>query len=174
MRHSNRMRKRNRGLATLEMAMLLPFACLLLMVIFSLASISLSWMSVTADVRRLAWQHRYAPWKQDTGDRSQTLSLPDAADVGLILGPQPPAPPNGDLAVGLAERDVALFYEGFRGRIGKAKGDCALLGGVWDFREMPFENSRNGHPPLTPTPKWKYLRISGISSLRPFGRLLDF
>jgi hypothetical protein len=166
--------KRSRGLATLEMALFLPFLCFLLMVIFSVASISLSWMSATAEVRLQAWRGRYAPWKKDADYRQQTLSLPNARNVGKMLGPHPLLPPDGGLVIAETSRKIPLFYEGFKGKLGDAKAGCALLGGVWDFHEMPFENDRHRHPPLVPTPKWKYLAIPQIPDLKHFGVLDEF
>jgi hypothetical protein len=141
--------------------MFLPFLSLLLVVIFTVASVPVTYMTVAFESRSAAWKGRHQPWRPSELFQVVRLEakLPQDMDIGRILGGRPVFRPDRILK---AERQlkIPIFYVGFVGAFDDAQSTHYVMGGVWDHREIPFPEKAR-HRMLTPVKKFYFFTRRG-------------
>lgn len=169
-----RFARRRRGLATVELAFALPLLLLFLFAIATLASFGLTRMDIAVEVRYDAWAGKDAPWIPDPRQRYEETTLPvsGCAEVGSILGPQPLLPPDRGLLVARTSREVPIFAATMQSIIPEVHEQHCVLGGCWDYRNIPFPDRRQLHPPLRCCKKYRYIPARRRIDMDGFLRLL--
>ncbi len=176
MTHTVFSRQRTRpphGQAQIELVLFLPLLMALLATTFTVASLFITCGETAVVARHQAFQGRHQPWRPNATYQLQRLSVPGAQEAAKILGPRPVLPPDGSLLKSQATHRVPYVFAPFRTVVGDAAAEQFVLGGSWDFQEIPFE-TRAAHPPLRLTEKANYFGGGVLRNLQAFAALAAF
>ena len=163
--------RRRRGIAAIEFVMWLPLMMFLFWMVLAAGHIFLIHCEVTAEVRHIAWQGRHEPWRGVPAPcvEGPLPPLPRAdrqfAEIAKVVRrhfrdndslPQSWEPDRGFLTA--AHSKPIPFMIDLFADLDTARGEHAVLGGVWDYRELPFEDfsERHEHKRLEPSEKFLY------------------
>jgi hypothetical protein len=152
-------RRPRRGVATIELALCLPFMMMLLMVIFTLGSFWQTHMGTTITARYNAWVGKDEPWAPDARHTEERLPVDGFESVGTILGPKPLLPAERGLLHAEVVNSIPIYCASMKGLIPDAHAQHYVLAGCWDYRNIPFENDRHKHRPLHCGKKYRYLNV---------------
>jgi hypothetical protein len=128
-----------RGIACLEFVMALPLLLILVTCIIAGAYVARNRLTVSLLVRQEAWKDRHGP------PPPRSLGLPVVSGIGLLAGRATDS--------GLVFRELSgtvRLPSVLRRADHTATFRHAVLGGSWDYRDIPLESK----PPLQPDPKW--------------------
>jgi hypothetical protein len=161
-------RRQRRGIAPIEFVLWLPLLMFLFWTVVGAGNIFLVNCEVTAKVRETAWQGRDEPWLCPPEGVSEG-PLPNLGDaqqafdkVGSVIDQyfhdnrSLPSTWQANRGLLTAEdsREVRYMVKFLRD-FSVARAKCAVLAGVWDRRELPFEDQAQ-HPRLQPSKKLTY------------------
>ncbi len=152
-----------RGIASLELALVLPILMVMLSIIFGVCSVTETRMMTTTAARNFAFEKRHRPWEH----QAETLELSDVQKVEKILGPSPVMPAKGGLVSGAAASEPTGIFGPLSKLTLQTQSERFVLGGGWDYQEIVFKK----HSQLTLTEKAKYfgMKASDLSAFKKLG-----
>lgn len=157
--------------AAMELVFVLPFILALLLIIMTIAAITMTRMGLVTTVRNDAWQGRHEPWRQSPDYAPQMLHMTVPAETQRILGPTQRWPTTAAVT-SRGERAAPVYLRGWQNTFAPVAYEHMVLAGSWDYQEIAFE-TRARHRQLVPTHK-VYFFHDGPVSFAPFRQLADF
>ena len=159
-----------RGSAPIELIMWLPLLMFVFWIILAAGHLFLINCEVVVETRQMAWQGRHEPWRQGDGTYEEgeipALHSSEAgrglADLSQVANryfqdnedlPGDWSAKRGFLTA--RHSKVVPFTPALFSNMRIARSEHFVLGGVWDQREMPFED-RSEHKRLEPSEKFQY------------------
>jgi len=149
------------GLATIEVALVLPLVAIIVLTMFSAASIIFTNLSVSGFSRFEAWSGRHRPWVSSPDYSTKEIGLRVNAELDRILGDEGRLSPT---AVVFAEVEAEVPFcwpETVLADLKIARSEHFTTGGTWDYREIRFEG-KGSHDRLEPTDKFQFFARSRI------------
>lgn len=155
---NTRMDRHRRGLASLELVMVVPLMMLLVVLLFWEATIALRAMDVDIQARFFAWSGRFRPWTpSDVYTRGQ-LSIDSRAGLSQVsnivdakLRRNSELPHGWNARSGLLKSSVASVPENGGRRVNSLLMSVGsshhVFAGAWDYREMPMPKHKRLHLP---------------------------
>ena len=163
--------RNRRGAAQIEFVMWLPLIMSLFWVILTAGHIFLVHCEATTEVRQMAWQNRDEPW-QTNSESCTEGDIPALSTGGRELDEISPVvkryfrdndqlpddwSPNRGFLTSQHDKETRFMVNLFA-HLSTAHAEHAVLGGVWDHRELEFEkiSEKHKHRQLVPSKKFCY------------------